>query len=191
MQKKLNMTRFVQGAAAVAIFASMSPVMAADGEIAFNGKVLSTTCTIGAGGGATGDKNMTVKLPSVSVSALSNAGDVAGRTPFSIQLSGCTGEATKVSTVFESGSTVDSASGRLNLVSAGAEDNVASNVQISLLNDAQEQIKAGLASSQQNSQVVALKDGAATLNYYAEYYATGKSTAGSANSRIQYSLDYQ
>ncbi|KVH72287.1 pilus assembly protein FimA [Burkholderia cepacia] len=191
MQKKLNMTRFVQGAAAVAIFASMSPVMAADGEIAFNGKVLSTTCTIGAGGGATGDKNMTVKLPSVSVSALSNAGEVAGRTPFSIQLSGCTGEATKVSTVFESGGTVDSESGRLNLVSAGAEDTVASNVQISLLNDAQEPIKAGLASSQQNSQVVALKDGAATLNYYAEYYATGKSTAGSANSRIQYSLDYQ
>ncbi|WP_155635746.1 fimbrial protein [Burkholderia cepacia] len=185
------MTRFVQGAAAVAIFASMSPVMAADGEIAFNGKVLSTTCTIGAGGGATGDKNMTVKLPSVSVSALSNAGEVAGRTPFSIQLSGCTGEATKVSTVFESGGTVDSESGRLNLVSAGAEDTVASNVQISLLNDAQEPIKAGLASSQQNSQVVALKDGAATLNYYAEYYATGKSTAGSANSRIQYSLDYQ
>ncbi|CAB3756039.1 fimbrial protein [Burkholderia paludis] len=191
MQKKLNVARFIQGAAAVAIIASMSPAMAADGEIAFNGKVLSTTCTISAGGGASGDKNMTVKLPSVSVNALANSGDVAGRTPFSIQLSGCTGESTKVSTVFEAGSTVDTASGRLNLVSTGAEDTVASNVQISLLNDAQEQIKAGLASSQQNSQVVALKDGAATLNYYAEYHATGKATAGSANSRIQYSLDYQ
>ncbi|WP_330732926.1 fimbrial protein [Burkholderia territorii] len=110
--------------------------MAADGEISFNGKVLSTTCTIGAGGGATGNKNMTVKLPSVSASALANSGDVAGRTPFSIQLSGCTGDSTNVSTVFESGDTVDTVSGRLNLVTAGA-DPVATNVQINLLNDSQ------------------------------------------------------
>ncbi|KVT47654.1 fimbrial protein [Burkholderia ubonensis] len=191
MQQKINLARIVQGAAAVAVFASMSPAMAADGEIAFNGKVLSTTCTISAGGGATGGKNLTVKLPSVSAGALAAAGDVAGRTPFSIQLSGCTGDSTKVSTVFESGSTVDSASGRLNLVSAGADDTVAANVQINLLNESQQPIKAGLAGSQQNSQVVALTDGGATLNYFAEYYATGKATAGSANSRVQYSLDYQ
>ncbi|KVD26929.1 fimbrial protein [Burkholderia ubonensis] len=191
MTKKTNIGHIARAAAVLALVAAAAPAMAADGEIAFNGKVLSTTCTIAAGGGASGGKNMTVKLPSVSASALANAGDVAGRTPFSIQLSGCTGDSTKVSTVFEAGSTVDSASGRLNLVSAGAEDTVASNVQINLLNDAQEPIKAGLAGSQQNSQVVALKDGGATLNYFAEYYATGKSTAGSANSRVQYSLDYQ
>ncbi|HDR9511644.1 pilus assembly protein FimA [Burkholderia cepacia] len=191
MNKKINISRVARGAAILAFVAAAAPAMAADGQISFNGKVLATTCTIGAGGGATGAKDMTVKLPSVSASALSNAGDVAGRTPFSIQLSGCTGDSTKVATVFEAGDTVDSASGRLNLVSAGAEDTVASNVQINLLNDAQQAIKAGVAGSQQNSQVVALKDGGATLNYFAEYYATGKSTAGSANSRIQYSLDYQ
>ncbi|KML46884.1 pilus assembly protein FimA [Burkholderia cepacia] len=177
--------------AAVGILVSMSPAMAADGEIAFTGKVLSTTCSIGAGGGATGNKNMTVKLPSVSASALANAGNVAGRTPFSIVLSGCTGDSTKVSTVFEAGDTVDGGSGRLNLVSAGAEDKVAANVQINLLNDKQQPIAAGYPGAQQNSQVVALTDGGATLNYFAEYYATGKSAAGSANTRVQYSLDYQ
>ncbi|KWO67840.1 pilus assembly protein FimA [Burkholderia territorii] len=187
----MNIGNIARAAAALALAVAAAPAMAADGEIAFNGKVLSTTCTIGAGGGATGNKNLTVKLPNVSANSLANAGDVAGRTPFSIQLSGCTGDSTKVSTVFESGSTVDSASGRLNLVSAGEGDTVASNVQISLLNDAQDPIKAGLAGSQQNSQVVELKDGGATLNYFAEYYATGKATAGSANSRVQYSLDYQ
>ncbi|UQO37193.1 MULTISPECIES: fimbrial protein [Burkholderia] len=187
----MSIARIVQGAAAVAVLASMAPAMAADGEIAFSGKVLSTTCSIGAGGGATGNKNMTVKLPSVSANALAASGDVAGRTPFSIVLSGCTGDSTKVSTVFEAGDTVDSQSGRLNLVSAGAEDAVAQNVQIGLLNDQQRPIVAGAASSQQNSQVVALTDGGATLNYFAEYHATGKSAAGSANSRIQYSLDYQ
>ncbi|WP_081082250.1 fimbrial protein [Burkholderia diffusa] len=191
MTKKMNIGNIARAAAVLALAAVAAPAMAADGEIAFNGKVLSTTCTIGAGGGATGNKNLTVKLPNVSANSLANVGDVAGRTPFSIQLSGCTGDSTKVSTVFESGSTVDSASGRLNLVSAGEGDTVASNVQISLLNDAQDPIKAGLAGSQQNSQVVELKDGGATLNYFAEYYATGKATAGSANSRVQYSLDYQ
>ncbi|KVT76984.1 fimbrial protein [Burkholderia territorii] len=191
MTKKMNIGNIARAAAVLALAMAAAPAMAADGEIAFNGKVLSTTCTIGAGGGATGNKNLTVKLPNVSANSLANAGDVAGRTPFSIQLSGCTGDSTKVSTVFESGSTVDSASGRLNLVSAGEGDTVASNVQINLLNDAQDPIKAGLAGSQQNSQVVELKDGGATLNYFAEYYATGKATAGSANSRVQYSLDYQ
>ncbi|WP_175995512.1 fimbrial protein [Burkholderia stabilis] len=191
MQKKINIARIVQGLAAVGIIASMSPAMAADGEIAFNGKVLSTTCSIGAGGGATGGKTMTVKLPSVSASTLTTAGNVAGRTPFSIVLSGCTGDSTKVSTVFEPGDTIDAASGRLNLVSAGAEDTVAKNVQINLLNDKQAPIVAGAAAGQQNSQQVTLTDGGATLNYFAEYYATGKSVAGSANTRVQYSLDYQ
>lgn len=190
MIKKMNIGHVARGAAILAFAAVAAPAMAVDGEITFNGKVLSTTCTIGAGGGATGNKNMTVKLPSVSASTLANAGDVAGRTPFSIQLSGCTGESTKVSTIFEAGDTVDTASGRLTLVKAGT-DAVAKNVQINLLNDLQKPIKAGVAGAQQGSQVVALKDGGATLNYYAEYYATGKAEAGTANSRIQYSLDYQ
>ncbi|MGU7884104.1 fimbrial protein [Burkholderia sp. AW50-3] len=186
----MEIGRIVRGAAMLAFVAATAPAMAADGEISFNGKVLSTTCTIGAGGGATGNKNLTVKLPGVSASSLANSGDVAGRTPFSIQLSGCTGDSTKVSTVFEAGDTVDTASGRLNLVKSGT-DPVATNVQINLLNDSQKPIKAGVAGAQQGSQVVALKDGGATLNYYAEYYATGKAAAGTANSRIQYSLDYQ
>lgn len=191
MNKKMNVVRIARGAAFLAFVAAAGSAMASDGHILFSGKVLSTTCTIVAGGGATGGKNMTVKLPTVSSSALRARGDVAGRTPFSIQLTGCTGDATKVSTVFEAGSTVDSASGRLNLVSAGPSDSVAGNVQINLLNASQEPIKAGLASSQQNSQVVKMTDRGATLNYFAEYYATAAATAGSANSRIEYSLEYQ
>ncbi|WP_175812895.1 fimbrial protein [Burkholderia contaminans] len=190
MEEKINTGRVARRAAILAFVAAAAPAMAADGEITFNGKVLSSTCSIGAGGGATGNKNMTVKLPTVSVAALANAGDVAGRTPFSVQLSGCTGDSTKVSTVFEAGDTVDAGSGRLNLVKTGA-DAIAKNVQINLLNDSQKPIKAGVAGPQQGSQVVALKGGSATLNYYAEYYATGKAEAGAANSRIQYSLDYQ
>ncbi|WP_228124636.1 fimbrial protein [Glaciimonas soli] len=191
MRKKMNIERTILCVTTVAAMAAALPAMAADGEIAFSGKVLATTCTISAGGGAVGGKNMSVKLPSVSVSALADTGVAAGRTPFSIQLSGCTGDSTKVSTVFEAGDTVDMSSGRLMPVSSGDADTVAGNVQINLLNDVQQPIKVGAAGLQQNSQAVALTDGTATLNYYAEYFATGKATAGSANSRIQYSLDYQ
>lgn len=197
MHTKTNFRHIVQGAAAIAVMAAMAPAMAGEGEIQFNGKVLSTTCSVAGGGGASGNKNLTVKLPSVSMSALASEGSVAGRTPFSIILSGCSGDSTKVSTVFEAGDTVDSGTGRLNLVSSGAEgETVATNVQIGLLNDQQKPILAGLASGLQQSQVVNLnKDeagvGGATLNYYAEYHATGKATAGSANTRVQYSMDYQ
>jgi len=34
-------------------------------------------------------------------------------------------------------------------------------------------------------------DGTATLNYFAEYYASDAVTAGTANSKVQYSLVYQ
>ncbi|KWN07833.1 pilus assembly protein FimA [Burkholderia territorii] len=191
MSKKMNIGRIARGAMVMLAAAAALPAMASDGEITFNGKVVSTTCSITGGGGANGGKDMTVKLPSVSMSALSSTGEVAGRTPFSIQLSGCTGDSTAVMTNFEMGDTVDSASGRLNLVSGGDADTVAQNVQINVLNESQEQIKVGQPGTTQNSQVVALKDGGATLNYYAEYYATAAATAGSANTRVRYTLDYQ
>ncbi|KVG64514.1 type 1 fimbrial protein [Burkholderia multivorans] len=191
MSKKMNIGRIARGVTVMLAAAAALPAMASDGEITFNGKVVSTTCSITGGGGANGGKDMTVKLPSVSMSALSSTGEVAGRTPFSIQLSGCTGDSTAVMTNFEMGDTVDSASGRLNLVSGGDADTVAQNVQINVLNESQEQIKVGQPGTTQNSQVVALKDGGATLNYYAEYYATAAATAGSANTRVRYTLDYQ
>ncbi|WP_441602038.1 fimbrial protein [Cupriavidus basilensis] len=171
--------------------ASAPAAMAADGEITFSGQVLSTTCTITGGGGATGTSNMTVKLPTVSVSSLGSSGDTAGRTPFSINLSGCTAGSTKVSTYFEAGNTVDQASGQINLIDDGSGKPVAANVRIRLLNNAQNPIVAGAPVGTQNSQTVDLNGGAASLQYYAEYVATGKATAGTADSRIQYSLNYQ
>ncbi|HCW5003725.1 TPA: type 1 fimbrial protein, partial [Acinetobacter baumannii] len=33
--------------------------------------------------------------------------------------------------------------------------------------------------------------GSADLNYYAEYYATGASTAGKVNTSVQYTIIYQ
>ncbi|EIF30040.1 P pilus assembly protein, pilin FimA [Burkholderia sp. Ch1-1] len=176
--------------AVLSIAAAAHTAMAADGQITFNGQVLATTCTISAGGGATGTNNMTVTLPSVSVAALSSSGNAAGRTPFSINLSGCTGDSTKVAAFFEAGDTVDQSTGQINLVATEGATS-ATNVRIRLLNNAQSPIVAGAPAGQQNSQTVDLNGGSASLQYFAEYVATGKATAGAANSRIQYSLSYQ
>src|SRR5690606_34859176 len=80
---------------------------AADGTFTFNGKVTDKTCTI-----STPARNdFTLTLPTVSRSTLAAAGSVAGRTPFTINLTQCS--AGDVATYFEPGATVDFNSGRL------------------------------------------------------------------------------
>ncbi|MNN55430.1 Fimbrial protein [compost metagenome] len=89
-------------------------------------------------------------------------------------------------TFFEAGPTTDLTNGRLNLTGSAA-----GNVQIELLNPDLTQVKAGFADASQNSKPVTLASGAGTLNYYAQYYAKGASTAGAANSSVTYTIAYQ
>lgn len=166
--------------AVAGLVAATSGAYAADGIIDIKGSVVANTCTIN---GGAANANFSVTLPTVSTTSLSAAGATAGRTPFTLSLTGCTGSA--VSTYFEPGSTVN-ANGRL-IVDAGG----ATNVDLQLLSDTYQAIKAGAAQGSQNSQQVAISGGNATLNYYVEYYATAAATAGAANSRVQYTLVYQ
>ncbi len=168
---------------ASAAFASHS-AFAADGTITFTGSVTANTCAI-AGNGAS-SKNFTVALPNVSNKTLAAAGDTAGRTPFSIALTGCTPNTGNVHTFFEAGPTVDTASGNLINTSTGG----AANVQIGLLNADASAIKAGATDASQNSKAVALAGGNATLQYIAQYVATGATTAGAVNSSVQYTIVY-
>lgn len=174
--------------AAIAAIALSSSAFASDGTITFTGQVTAQTCAISGNGGTS---NFTVALPTVSAGSLGVAGSTAGRTPFTIALSGCTPNTGTVHTFFEAGSTTDSASGRLNLTPAAAGSANASNVQIQLLNSDASGIAAGFADASQNSQTASISGGAATLNYSAQYYATGTATAGSANSRVTYTMAYQ
>ncbi|ONN48697.1 fimbrial protein [Acinetobacter genomosp. 33YU] len=86
--------------AATSIF-NIATAQAADGTITINGLVTDNTCTID-----TGDKNLTVNLPTVSSQSLKNVGDIAGRTPFQINLTNCA-SAGKVATYFEPGAIGD------------------------------------------------------------------------------------
>lgn len=162
-----------------------STAFAADGTITINGQVTDNTCTVNTVQG----KDFTVTLPTVSKQVLAVAGDTAGRTPFTINLTGCTA-GSKVATYFEPGATVDFNTGRLNNASGTAK-----NVQVQLLgsnNTAIPVLAAGAGGIQTNSQLVDVSGtGAADLNYYAEYYATGASEAGSVATTVKYTIIYQ
>jgi major type 1 subunit fimbrin (pilin) len=156
---------------------------ASDGTITFTGNVTAQTCTI-SGNGTT--NNFTVALPSVSSSSLAAAGQTAGRTAFNIALTACTPATGTVHTYFEPGATTDLTTGNLIVATGGA-----TNVEIGLLNSDFTPIKAGAADASQNSESVSIAAGSATLNYYAQYTATGAATAGKANSSVTYTLSYQ
>jgi len=176
--------------------AAISPAaFAFDGTISFTGSVTGQTCTISGNGGG---NNFTVALPTVSASTLATAGNTAGRTPFNIQLTGCTPNTGNVAVYYEPGATVDATTGRLvntATTTAGTETTpattAATNVQLGLLNADLTNIALGSTFATQNSQQVAINAGTATLQYYAQYVATGgAATAGDVTSTATYSIVY-
>jgi major type 1 subunit fimbrin (pilin) len=179
MKTKLISAAILASAAMASQFAA-----AADGTITFEGAITAQTCTIN--GNGSGSNNFAVKLPTVSSSTLATAGQTAGRTPFSIALTNCTPSSGNVHTFVESGPTIDTTTGNLILNPGGA-----TNVQIALQNSDFTNIRAGAADASQNSKSVAITSGNATLNYYAQYIATGPATAGAANASVMYTMAYQ
>lgn len=179
--------------AVLTAIAAAPAAMAADangGTITINGAVSANSCTITPGGGASGTSDMTVKLPNVSSSELAANGATAGRTPFSIILSGCSGSSTYVTTFFANGSMVDQATGQLVIASGTG---AASGIEISLLNNTQAPITVGAPVGTQNSQKVGLNSSGNTeLKYFAQYIGTGKPVSpGSVSTQVQYSLTYE
>ncbi|MFL9911687.1 fimbrial protein [Paraburkholderia sp. RL17-337-BIB-A] len=161
---------------------------AADGTITITGTVSDTTCSInGTQTGASADKSIT--LPEVTAGTLSATGKTAGTsnpTDLALTLSGCSGAATKAIAHFENGSTVDQNSG--NLLNAGT----ATNVQVQLLNSKMQPINVTTNSNNQlATDGVTITGGAASPKYFAQYYATGKATAGTVSSQVQYTMQYQ
>lgn len=152
---------------------------AADGQITFNGTIASSTCAINGGTGA----NLTVTLPTVSTSTLNAAGAAAGRTAFQISLTGCAAT-TPVHAYFEQGPNAGTA-GRLKTTLA--------NLDIRLVNgDGTTNIDTSAADGAQSSASVTTDGtGAATLKYFAEYYANAAGiAAGSVTSSVLYTVKY-
>jgi major type 1 subunit fimbrin (pilin) len=164
---------------------------AADGTITVNGAVSDTTCSInGIASGSPAD--VTTTLPTVTAGALSSAGATAGTSnlgDIKLVLSGCSGAATKAAARFENGPTVDQSTG--NLVN-NAASTPATNVQVRLLNAAMQPIN--ILTNTNNDAAAngaSISGGAAELNYFAQYYATGKAAPGNVATSVQYTMQYQ
>lgn len=166
-------------AAIACVFIAQS-AFAIDGTISISGEITDTTCGISVNNG-TNDE--TVTLPTVSAVALSSVSSVAGTTPFSIVLSGCTGSTlSNAYAYFEPGTFVETSTGRLN------NNGGAAGVQVRLLDKTSTPIVIGSAS--QGSVVEDISGGGATLGYYAQYYANGVVTAGLVTTEVNYTIVY-
>lgn len=167
--------------AACALLALPLASNAADGEVQITGNITTNTCDI-----STGILGVhTVTLPTVMASALSGAGETAGRTPFTVELINCSPDSGDVALYFELGANTDMATGRL------SNTGTATGVQVRLLNGDMTPIELHkLNAFAQNSKSVSIASGSATLNYFAEYYATGAAVAGTVNTSTFFSIDY-
>ena len=170
---------------------------AADGLVSFEGKITSQTCKIN---GLDKKADLTVKLPTVSASALAATGDKAGATQFEFKLTECTNATGTAYPLFEPGATIDAETGRLK--NSGSGPGLAKNVQIELLNEDKSPIDLSKEADAQNVSVATLESkisgtppqttGEATIKLFAQYVATGgAAVAGNVNTTVQYAMVYE
>ncbi|WP_408352365.1 fimbrial protein [Paraburkholderia aromaticivorans] len=162
---------------------------AADGTITISGTVTDTTCSInGSASGTPAD--LLVTLPSVPASALTTSGAVAGTSnaaDLRFVLTGCTGAATKAIANFENGQTIDQSTGLL-----ANQGGTAKNVEVQLLNAQMQPINVLTGRNNDiSTSGVAITGGAATLQYFAQYYALDAAQAGTVYTSVQYTMQYQ
>jgi major type 1 subunit fimbrin (pilin) len=160
---------------------------AADGTITITGTVTDTTCSINGTTSGTQVNPSVTLMPATagSLAALGQTANTSKPTDLEFKLSGCT-SGTKAIANFENGATVDQTSGNLN------NSGTAQNVQVQLLNASMAPINITTNSGNQlATEGAAITGGAADLKYYARYYATGKATAGTVNTQVQYTMQYQ
>ncbi|WP_312760083.1 fimbrial protein [Pantoea brenneri] len=160
--------------------AQVNAAQASDGTINFTGQINSQTCTVSVNGGPSTN---TVALPAVSSSLLKTAGQTAGATRFNIDLSDCAVKTGNVFAYFEQGANVN-ANGRL--TNTGS----ATNVDLQLLDNNSVALNAGSTEQTASPLTAALTDGAATLTYAAQYFATAAATSGTVASSVTYSINY-
>lgn len=146
-------------------------------SLTFIGEYKESTCNID------GTANFGVKLPTIPVISLDKGGMTHGSTLFTIKVKDCSSTTRTVETSFSSGY-VNPMNGNLTLSNADATD-AASNVEVQLRDDSDTVMKIG-----SSKKVYDVIDGAATMNFTARYYATGKTGKGFVATTAQYTLQY-
>jgi len=167
------------------LMAAPSLVFAAGNTISFRGQVSDQTCQISVDGAS----SALVLLPTVAKSVLSSDGKVAGETPFTVSVSGCSASSSTsvpVKTTFA----VSSSTSGGNIVNVGS----ATNVSLQLLDKSggnAVRLVGGAPSSVSGLVLPSGSGGTASQVFAVRYVAEGgAATAGSVIGSVQYSLDY-
>lgn len=160
------------------------------GTIRFTGAVTDETCTITGGSGTDGGQgNFAVALDPVAASVLSAAGSVAGKKPFQIILGGQgqgTCEDGKVANMsfLSSSPQIDPTTGNLKNALVGQ----ATNTQVQVLDSTGTPIV--LNDSTWKVDFPAIANHTATLEFGAQYFATGEATPGLVDTSVVYAVTY-
>ena len=187
--------KFVKSSVAMAIgiCCSATQALAADGEISFVGKVTANTCSAAitdVNGGAAGSVNM----GNISALSLAKAGDTAGAAAFKLSLVAPTVEeggtsscdlAQGTATVrFMSMNGAAGPSGEWVGLTGAGDVGVAKNVAIQIRDATGNVVAMGQDSA-------SYTDLSQPMRFTANYIATGVATAGKADAKAAFSIDYK
>ncbi|PMY33061.1 MULTISPECIES: fimbrial protein [Pseudomonas] len=171
---------------ALILAASSEAAIAADGQINFIGSVSDNTCPVvvkDLNGSVAGD----VGLGTVPATSLANSGDIAGGGAFTMTIDttapGCSVTGKKAVVRFQSLSGSAGSSGQwIGITKDGGKE--ANNVALQIKDATGKDVQLGLASEP-------YLDLTQPLRFTTNYIATGTATAGSANAKASFTVDYQ
>lgn len=149
-----------------------------DGRVTVKGKIEEEgTCQI-----KTSDQNLEVRLPTVSTQLLKRTNDTAGETPFSIHLSNCRiPDYDRVLLIWGGGNLPNTAS-----------SSPAQNVVIKITKAADRDWATYLGAKDHEKAVDSGKDNIQPrFDYIAQYFATGKATAGNVQANVIFKILYE
>jgi len=165
---------------------SAQAVIVNGGKVHFEGEIVDATCAVDAG-----SINQTVQLGQVKSSTLAASGDTSSAVGFNIQLNDCGPNVSGTASISFSGVAATDATGAviadvlaLQSSAAGSADNVG----VQILDASGSALELDGASF---SVPKTLIDGTNILPFQARYYATGASTAGTANADATFQVQYQ
>ena len=167
-----------------ASFISFNAFAASQNTIRFQGEVNAQTCNVNVND-ATGSP--IILLPTVSTAALSSAKSTAGKTPFTINLTGCvapTSGSTQAITINLVGNNISSTGDLLNI-------GTANNVALRLLDSSDKTIDLSGGTATVSGMKLESGSTSASQDFSVEYYSdSGNAAAGTVLSSVQYSVSY-
>lgn len=188
--KHIKLASAIAFAMGIAAAGSVSAASSAGGVITFHGQITDETCTVQGGSGTDGGRdNFSVTLKAVGASKLASSGATASPQPFQVIIGG-PGQATctdgKVGSMYflPSSPQVSATTGNLTNVLSGES----TNAEIQMLNKGGAVID--LRNQASGQQTFTIANNTATLDYAAQYYATGAATPGKLETNVVYAVVY-